>query len=90
MGNYKRKHRISVLATTCLFFVGLLTGSAQFMDDFTDGDFTNTPTWNGDASLFTAVSGELNSQSPGAASYYLSTPSTLFNNAQWEFFIDLQ
>ena len=54
MGNYKRKHRISVLATTCLFFVGLLTGSAQFMDDFTDGDFTNTPTWNGDASLFTA------------------------------------
>ena len=90
MGNYKRKHRISVLATTCLFFVGLLTGSAQFMDDFTDGDFTNTPTWNGDASLFTAVSGELNSQSPGAASYYLSTPSTLFNNTQWEFFIDLQ
>ena len=55
MGNYKRKHRISVLATTCLFFVGLLTGSAQFTDDFTDGDFTNTPTWNGDAGLFTLL-----------------------------------
>jgi len=90
MGNYKRKHRISVLATTCLFFVGLLTGYAQLTDDFTDGDFTSNPTWSGDAGLFTISSGELNSQSLGAATYYLSTPSSLAANAQWEFFIDLQ
>ncbi len=90
MSNYKRKHRISVLATTCLFFVGLLTGSAQFTDDFTDGDFTSNPTWSGDAGLFTIASGKLNSQSPGAANYYLSTPSILAADAQWEFYIDLQ
>jgi len=90
MGNYKRKHTNRFLATTCLFFVGLLTGFAQFTDDFADGDFTNTPTWAGDAGLFAITSGELNSQSPGAATYYLSTPSTLSSNAQWEFFIDLQ
>mgnify|MGYP001237350966 CR=1 FL=1 len=90
MGNYKRKHTNSFLATTCLFFVGLLTGVAQFTDDFTDGDFTNSPTWSGDGGLFTIASGELNSQSPGAATYYLSTPSALASDAQWEFFIDLQ
>ena len=90
MGNYKRKHTISFLATTYLFFVGLLTASAQFSDDFTDGDFTNTPAWNGDVSLFTISSGKLNSQSAGAATYYLSTPSALASDAQWDFFIDLQ
>ena len=90
MGNYKRKHIKSFLATTCLFFVGLLTGFAQLTDNFTDGDFTNSPSWNGDGGLFTITSGELNSQSPGAATYYLSTPSALASDAQWEFFIDLQ
>ena len=90
MRNNKRKHTKRFLATTCLFFVGLLTGFAQFTDDFTDGDFTNSPTWSGDGGLFTITSGELNSQSPGAATYYLSTASTLASDAQWEFFIDLQ
>lgn len=90
MGDYKRKHTKSFLATTCLFFVGLLTGFAQLTDNFTDGDFTNSPSWNGDGGLFTIASGELNSQSPGAATYYLSTPSALASDAQWEFFIDLQ
>jgi hypothetical protein len=90
MRNNKRKHTQRFLATTCLFFVGLLTGFAQFTDDFTDGDFTNSPTWIGDGGLFTITSGELNSQSPGAATYYLSTASTLASDAQWEFFIDLQ
>ena len=90
MGNYKRKHTIRFLATTYLFFVGLLTASAQFSDDFTDGDFTNTPSWNGDVSLFTIFSGKLNSQSAGAATYYLSTPSALASDTQWDFFIDLQ
>jgi hypothetical protein len=90
IGNYKRKHTKSFLAATCLFFVGLLTGFGQLTDDFTDGDFTNTPTWSGGVGLFTITSGELNSQSPGAATYYLSTASTLASDAQWEFYVDLQ
>lgn len=90
MSNNKRKHTKIFLAITCLFFVGSLTAFGQLTDDFTDGDFTNSPTWTGDVGLFTITSGELNSQNPGAGTYYLSSPSALANNVQWEFFVDLQ
>lgn len=66
------------------------TLKGQFSDDFTDGDFTNNPTWSGDNALFTVTSNELNSQSPGAATYYLSTPSSLALNAQWDFYFNMQ
>ena len=76
-----------------LFFLTIISQSilfAQFSDDFSDGEFTTNPVWSGDGGLFTVTSGELNSQSPIAATYYLSTPSTITSNAQWEFFIDLK
>jgi hypothetical protein len=63
---------------------------AQVSEDFSDGDFTNNPTWSGDVGLFTVASGELQSQSPGAATYYLSTPSTIATDAEWEFYVDFQ
>ncbi|MCB9175306.1 MAG: lamin tail domain-containing protein [Flavobacteriales bacterium] len=64
--------------------------SAQFTDNFTDGDFTNNPTWSGNNSLFTITSGELNSQSPTAANYYLSTPSTIASNVEFIFELNLK
>jgi len=77
-----------------LFFFLILAYSfnakAQFSDDFTDGDFTNNPVWSGDNALFTITSGQLNSQSPTAATYYLSTPSTLAANTEWIFDINLK
>ncbi len=67
---------------------------AQFTDDLEDGDFTNAPAWSGSTSLFTVVDqgGDqmLRSNSPGAANYYLSTPSTLASDARWEWFMDLR
>ncbi len=74
----------------------LLTASlanAQFTDDFSDGDFTSNPTWSGDDALFTIDAGQLRSNTgtlTAAATYYLSTPSTLAANAQWEFFVNLK
>lgn len=63
----------------------------QFTDDFSDGDFTANPGWSGDVSLFTInASNQLQSQNPGEAYYYLSTPSTLALNAEWEFYINLK
>lgn len=63
---------------------------AQVSDDFEDGDFTNAPTWSGNDALFLIDNGELRSNSPGAATYYLSTPSTLASNAEWQLFFDLE
>ncbi len=68
--------------------------SAQVDDDFTDGDFANAPAWSGSAGLFTVVDDggnqRLRSNSPGAANYYLSTPSSIVDDAEWEFFFDLR
>ncbi|MGE0560342.1 MAG: lamin tail domain-containing protein [Flavobacteriales bacterium] len=63
---------------------------AQFSDNFTDGDFANNPTWSGNNTLFTITLGELNSQSPTAANYYLSTPSTLASNVEFIFELNLK
>lgn len=63
---------------------------AQLSDNFSDGDFTSNPTWIGTTSLFTITAGQLNSQSPGAANYYLSTPSTQASNAEFIFDLNLK
>lgn len=63
---------------------------AQVNDAFEDGDFTNNPVWSGDDGLFLVESGELRSNSSGAAAYYLSTPSTLAANAEWQLLFNLK
>ncbi len=67
-----------------------VAATAQVTDDFNDNDFTNGPVWSGDVALFTCVGGQLRSNSPGAANYRLSTPSTQAAVAQWEFFVNLK
>lgn len=65
--------------------------SAQVTDNFSDGDFTNTPTWSGDDSVYTIVTNKLRSNKTIASStFYLSTSSTLATNCQWEFWVNLQ
>ena len=85
----KRKS-CNLLLTFLLLHVNVLTTIAQFTDDFSDGDFTSSPAWSGDNSLFVVDVNQLRSNSPGAAVYYLSTPSTIASDAQWEFSIDFQ
>lgn len=90
MKQLPEKYKPLLLLATFLVFVNSLTINAQFVDDFSDGDFISSPTWTGDNSLFVIDGNQLRSNSPGAASYFLSTPSTLSINAQWEFTIDFQ
>mgnify|MGYP005849458711 CR=1 FL=1 len=77
-----------------LLFLHLIS-TAQLSDNFDDNDFTNNPTWSGNDTVFTiaTVSGNnmlrSNSQTP-SNTFYLSTPSTLVNDCQWEFFVNLQ
>ncbi len=82
-----------LLTTVCaLGLTTILCG--QFVDDFSNGNFTDDPTWNGDVDLFTIVdevgNNQLRSNSPGAATYHLSTPSSLATDVQWEFFLNLR
>ena len=83
--------RMNKFFSVIVCFLFAVTSSAQFSDDFSDGDFTNNPTWSGNDALF-IVNGdfELQSQSPTAATYYLSTTSTFIQDAEWEFFINLK
>lgn len=81
-----------------LLFVVILTNisiNAQFVDNFTDGDFVSAPTWSGDDSVFTIVNTSGNNQlrsnkTIASTSFYLSTPSTQAVDGQWEFFANLQ
>ncbi|HMC96603.1 MAG TPA: hypothetical protein VKG92_03055, partial [Flavobacteriales bacterium] len=87
--------RASLRSLTGLFMaVSVLAVQAQVSDDFEDGDFTTGTIWAGSAALFTVVDNGgdqmLRSNCPIAATYYLTTPNTLVNDAQWEFFIDLR
>lgn len=75
-----------LLVATLSFF----STSAQFADNFTDGDFTNNPTWSGDTSFFQVNSNQLQSNSPVALTYILSTPSTLALNVEFIFDVNLK
>ncbi len=72
-------------------FLGVfaLGSTAQISDDFSDGDFTNNPIWSGADALFAVEEATLRSNSSDAANYYLSTPNTLMNGSQWDFWINL-
>jgi len=75
------------LACCLVFSVSL---SAQFSDDFTDGDFTQNPTWIGNSNVFTVNAAkqlQLLNPSPGSSNTsYLATNSIAINLASWEFY----
>lgn len=77
------------------FLILHLISSAQLSDNFDDNEFTTNPTWSGNDTVFTIANMNgnnmlrSNSQTP-SNTFYLSTPSTLVNDCQWEFFVNLQ
>ena len=66
-------------------------GYSQLSENFTDGDFTNNPTWVGGTTDWTVNTGfELQSNNTTVNStYYLSTANSLVTTAQWDFFCKL-
>lgn len=72
----------------CFFVPAIL--SSQIVENFSDGDFTNNPVWNGTIGNF-AVNASLQLQSKATATSksYLSTPSEAFINASWESWVKI-
>ena len=68
--------------------------NAQINESFSDGELANGPTWSGDLDLFAVVDEDddlkLRSNSPGAATYWISTPNALANDCFWEVEVDLR
>ncbi|MEO7960742.1 MAG: lamin tail domain-containing protein [Ginsengibacter sp.] len=83
----QRKAAASILV---LLFFHLFT-RAQFIETFDDGDFTANPRWSGDTNDFTVnASHQLQSNSlVPSSNYYLSTPNTLAQAVEWNFFLRL-
>ncbi|OIP81869.1 MAG: hypothetical protein AUK44_08805 [Porphyromonadaceae bacterium CG2_30_38_12] len=70
-----------------LFIVLLLAFSvqAQFVDNFSDGDFTNNPTWTGmDANFLVNSNLQLQSNAATTSISWLFTPSASFDDAVWQ------
>ena len=78
---------LNALAIALLLSVPL---SAQFTDDFEDGDLTSNPTWQGDPDDFVIEDGQLRLMAPeedGTRSLY--TASEAIDNATWRFVVML-
>jgi hypothetical protein len=77
-------------------YIGIITmllghpACAQFIDDFSDGEFENNPVWQGDASVFNVSSGRLKLQAPPVAgTATLASPSAAIHQGSWEFSIQM-
>lgn len=73
-----------------LLFALPLNIFAQITDDFSDGDFTNNPSWIGNTEQFEInSSGYLHLVSMLADTSYLCLQSSYFENAEWRFWVKL-
>lgn len=84
------KHNLNIiifLQTTLLNFA-----FAQISDDFSDGNFSNSPTWTGETSNFVInQEQQLQLDAPAESGQaYLSTSSEISKNAEWSFYIKLE
>jgi hypothetical protein len=75
---------VNLLVIICLCMIN--SAEAQWMDDFSDGDFLNNPVWSGDLADFEVDANfELHLNAAAAENEsHLSTPSDIINNAVWE------
>ena len=82
--------RIFTLIVLCVFY---LPANAQVVENFSDSELSQNPTWTGDIDEF-LVDASLQLQSNGDTTnntnreIYIATPSAALVNTQWEFFVN--
>lgn len=82
-----------MLMRKLIYFISLIiaqVATAQVVENFGDGNYTNNPTWVGSTASFVVSNDSLRSNSTTVNdTFYLSTPSAQAQQAQWEFYIKL-
>ena len=78
------------LSVICLIWLCAGSVNAQFSDDFSDGDFSSSPAWQGEMEKFVVDNGKLrlsDQSASGSGSFkaYLSTSSKASISAEWSF-----
>jgi len=77
--------------TTTFFALFALCLQAQFIENFTDGNFTADPTWQGDVGSYVVNSNfELQNMDSGSGNSYLSVPAVTADSTNWEFYFRLE
>lgn len=79
-------HRKIVTFLICIVPLWLF---AQFTDDFSDGNFTQNPSWLGNTDKFIIENQMLRLNDNQAGQAYLATESQVMNDTQWEFWVRL-
>lgn len=76
-----------IIQTTIIHFA-----FSQISDDFSDGNFTDSPSWIGETINFAVnIDKQLQLDAPAeSGQVYLSTINEIINNAEWSFYIKLQ
>lgn len=73
-----------------LLLHGFAISKAQLTDDFSDGDFTNNPTWTGQVMKFQVVNNALQLNNASITDEaYLVTPALTRDSTYWSFFVAL-
>ena len=69
----------------------LSSGFSQISDDFSDGNFSDSPSWNGETTNFTInPDHQLQLIAPAESGQsYLVTSSEIINNASWSFYVKM-
>ena len=76
----------------CILCIACISGiaQAQVMDDFSDGNFTNTPAWIGDTAQFEInTTHQLHLRSAGIDTSMLATRNIRGKNTEWRFWMKL-
>ena len=72
------------------FILGYSQATAQFTDNFSDGNFTANPRWTGDSAVFKINSShQLQLNTSGAGTAILSTGNLMLQDMEWSFWIKL-
>jgi hypothetical protein len=73
-----------------IFFLLPVLAVGQLRDSFSDGNFRSNPKWIGDTGSFIVNSSkQLQLKANGSGVSYLSTPSKVINNTEWNFYVKM-